>query len=116
MNEQEQLEEKVEETLATVLAEYYIRIPWQRVTTSNAHKYFVNNVRACAFKKNIKEFLTEFGEKIGTGFVRINATEILSFLNENNELVMDLLRKEYPYISNYALDIVDEIKEEKTLA
>jgi 1-acyl-sn-glycerol-3-phosphate acyltransferase len=100
---------EVENQLAYVLAQTYIRIPWNRIHAKNAHTFFMDRVKATSNSQNFKQFLDNLCLKVEVEFVRI-PTEIINFLSENSSEVMRILRKECLGIVNYALDIVEENK------
>lgn len=105
----EQLENTIEEKLAHVLAEIYLRIPWRKIGTKSAHKFFVDRIRASANSMNFKQFLDTFTLKVNVEFVKLNTND-LNFLYAHDSFVMSLLRKESTYLANYSLEIVNELK------
>lgn len=113
ITEQERFEMEIENKLAYILGEVYVKIPWRKVGVKSAHKFFVDRINASSTAPNFKEFLDVFIHKCGVDFVRPEETDALKFLDENRAVVMRLLRKETTYIANLALDYVDEIKENR---
>lgn len=101
---------EVEKKLALVLAKCYMSIPWRKIGVKSAHKFFVDRIRASSNAKDFKEFLDIFLKKINVEFVKIDKP-VMDFLEENNTITMMLLRKESTYMANFALETVDEIKE-----
>lgn len=102
---------EVENNLAYVLAETYMRIPWSKIKAKNAHTFFMDRVKATSNSQNFKQFFDNICLKLEVEFVRI-PTETINFLQENSDEVMRILRKESLGIVNYALDIVEELKGE----
>ena len=103
---------KVERTLAEVLADIYMNIPWNKVKVSNAFKFYKDRVYNCTNCINFKEYLDKLCLKCNVSFIRLSSGAI-NFLMENNTEVMNLLRKETLFIVNYALDIVEKRKMEQ---
>lgn len=54
MNENEQLELEVENKLAYVLAKAYTLIPWSKIKVNNAHKFFMERIRASSNTRTFK--------------------------------------------------------------
>ena len=115
MNNQEQIEMEVENKLAYALAKCYIRIPWRKIGVKSAHKFFIDRIRASGNAKNFKEFLDIFTRKINVEFVQIDK-EVIDFLYEQNPITMGLIRRESTYLTNFALETVDEVKAHEKLA
>lgn len=105
----ENIETKLEETLATVLGKIYLQIPWAKLNIKSAHKFFIDRIRSSANAKNFKEFLDIFTRKVNVTFVRLDS-DMIDLLNNHNEFTMMLIRKESLYVTNYALEKVDEMK------
>ena len=114
LNEKKKKELEVENKLAYVLAETYLRIPWSKLRIKSAHTFFVDRVRASSTNIDFNTFLDALLKKIQVPFVKIDK-EILDFLNQNNSYVMSVLRKESVYIVNFALETVEYIKEQRKL-
>lgn len=102
-------EVKLEESLAIVLAKVYMQIPWNKVNVKSAHKFFIDRIRASSNARNFKEFLDVLTRKVNVTFVKIDYS-LMDLLNKYNDFVMMLVRKESLYITNYALEKVDEFK------
>jgi hypothetical protein len=103
---------EVKNELAYVLAKMYMRIPWSKIKTKSAHKFFMDRIKASSGSEDFNQFIETLRLKLDCGFIRI-PTKTNSFLIENNTEVMNILRKNTLFITNYALDIVDELKENK---
>lgn len=114
-SKQEQLEMEVENKLAYILAKCYMRIPWIKIGVKSAHKFFIDRIRASSNARNFKEFLDVFTKKINVEFVNIE-TEYVLFLEDHLNITMMLLRKESTYLANFALETVDELKQQEKLA
>ena len=111
-NEKQKME--VENKIAYVLAEIYTRIPWQKIGVNNAHKFFVDRIRASNNSMDFKQFIDTLCLKVQVEFVKID-TDIMDFLKDNNSYAMSILRKETMYITNFALETVDYLKNKKKL-
>lgn len=109
MNVNEQLELEVENKLAYVLAKAYTLIPWSKIKVSNAHKFFMERIRASSNTRTFKEYLDVLCMKLNIEMMKID-TNIIDFLNENNNITMKLIRTESLYICNFALETADKIK------
>ena len=103
---------KVETTLAETLASVYSNIPWSKIKVSNAYRFYKDRVYACTNCADFKQFLDKLCLKCNVSFVRISS-ETIEYLEEYNDEVMGILRKENTFIVNYALDIVEERKQKK---
>lgn len=104
-----EIESKLEDALAEVLAKVYLQIPWSKIGVRSAHTFFIDRIRASSNAKNFKEFLDVLTKKVNVVFVKIDADKI-DLLNKYNDFTMMLIRKESLYIVNYALEKVDEMK------
>ncbi len=105
----EKIELKLEDTLAIVLAKVYLQIPWSKIGVRSAHKFFIDRIRASSNAKNFKEFLDVLTKKVNVVFVKIDSDKI-DLLNNYNDFTMMLIRKESLYVTNYALEKVEELK------
>lgn len=103
------IEEELEEVLAIILARIYLQIPWSKINVKSAHKFFIDRIRASANAKNFKEFLDILTKKVSVTFVRLNSKDI-ELLEKYDRFTMSLIRKESLYVTNYALEKVEEIK------
>ena len=109
MNVNEQKELEVESKLAYVLAKAYPLIPWNKIKVNNAHKFFMERIRASSNTRTFKEYIDVLCMKLNVEMMKIN-TNIIDFLNENNAITMKLLRTESLYICNFALETADRMK------
>jgi len=100
---------EIENKLAYVLARVYRDIPWNKIHISNAHKFFIDRIRASTNTKTFKEYLDVLTRKCNVEIIKID-TNILDFLDENSHITMRLLRNETLYICNLALETVEELK------
>ncbi|MBQ6220071.1 MAG: hypothetical protein IJH63_10040 [Methanobrevibacter sp.] len=105
----DKIEDDLEEKLAIILARIYLQIPWSKISVKSAHKFFIDRIRASANAKNFKEFLDILTRKVSVTFVKLDSEDIC-LLEEYNEFTMGLIRKESLYVTNYALEKVDELK------
>lgn len=104
-----EIESKLESVLADVLAKIYLQIPWSKLSVKSAHKFFIDRIRASSNAKNFKEFLDVLTKKVNVVFVKIDSDKI-DLLNNYNDFTMMLIRKESLYVTNYALEKVEEMK------
>ena len=111
----EELEMEIENKLAYMLAKCYIQIPWRKIGVKSAHKFFIDRIRASSTAPDIKTFLDVFTRRINVEFVQIDK-EVLDFLTRENATAMSLIRKESTYLTNFALEIRDEVKSDEKLA
>ena len=109
MNQNEQQIMKIEDKLAYLLGKIYLNIPWKSINVSNAHKFFIERIRASTNTPNFKEFIDLLCKKLNIEIIRLPCKEI-DYLNENNNITMKLLRKESLYICNFALEKAEQIK------
>jgi hypothetical protein len=104
---------RIENKLAGILALIYVRIPWSKIKVQNAHKFFIDRIRASSNTRTFKEYLDVLCMKTQVEMVQID-TEDIEYLNGYNNVTMQLLRKESLYICNLALETADNIKKGKT--
>lgn len=104
--------DEVSNELGYVLAQMYLHVPWAKIKTKSAHKFFMDRIRASSNSEDFNQFSETLRFKLDCGFIRI-PTKTNSFLMANNTEVMRILRKNTLFITNYALDIVDELRNEK---
>ena len=109
MTENELSNKEIESKLAYVLAQVYMNIPWNKIHISNAHKFFIDRIRASTNTKTFKEYLDVLTRKCNVEIIKID-TNILDFLDENSNITMRLLRNESLYVCNFALETVEELK------
>lgn len=100
---------ELENKLAYVLAKVYMKIPWTKIKVNNAHKFFIERMRASNNTRTFKEYLDVVCRKCNVEMVKID-TEIIEYLDDNSSKVMHLLRNETLYMCNFALEEVDIIK------
>ncbi|PAV07531.1 hypothetical protein [Methanosphaera cuniculi] len=100
---------QVEEKLATILAQIYTHIPWSNIKVNNAHKFFLDRIRASSNTQTFKQYIDVLCIKCNIEMIKLNIEDI-NYLNENNPLTMKLLRTETLYMCNYALEIVQNNK------
>lgn len=111
MTEDTNLNKEIESKLAYVLARVYMNIPWNKIHISNAHKFFIDRIRASTNTKTFKEYVDVLTKKCNVEVIKIE-TEIIDFLDENSNITMRLLRNESLYMCNFALETVEEIKKD----
>ena len=109
MNIDEDLEEKLEDGLSVILAKIYLQIPWSKLHVKSAHKFFIDRIRASSNAKNFKEFLDVLTRKVSVNFVKLDTVDI-DLLNNYDDFIMMLIRKESLYVTNLTLEKVDMIK------
>lgn len=107
INEEEMM--RIENRLAGILAQIYLRIPWSKIKVQNAHKFFIDRIRASSNSRTFKEYLDVLCKKTQVEMVQID-TEDIEYLDKYNNITMNLIRKESLYICNIALETVDSIK------
>lgn len=109
MNKNEQKEMKIENKIAYVLAKAYRLIPWSKIKVNNAHKFFMDRIRASSNTRTFKEFIDVLCMKLNIEMMKID-TDVIDFLNENNAITMNLLRHESLYLCNFALETAEKLK------
>lgn len=107
INEEEIM--RIENKLAGILAMIYIRIPWQKIKVQNAHKFFIDRIRASSNTKTFKEYLDVICKKTQVEMVQID-TEDIEYLDKYNNITMRLIRNESLYICNLALETAETLK------
>ena len=110
INEEEMM--RIENRLAGILAQIYLRIPWAKIKVQNAHKFYIDRIRASSNTRTFKEYLDILCKKTQVEMVQID-TEDIEYLDKYNNITMNLIRKESLYICNLALETADNIKKNK---
>ena len=110
INEEEMM--RIENKLAGILAMVYVRIPWSKIKVQNAHKFFIDRIRASSNTRTFKEYLDVLCKKTQVEMVQID-TEDIEYLDKYNNITMNLIRKESLYICNLALETADTLKKQK---
>lgn len=103
---------RIENKLAGILALVYMRIPWSKIKVQNAHKFFIDRIRASSNTRSFKEYLDVLCRKTQVEMVQVD-TEDIEYLDKYSNVTMSLLRKESLYVCNLALETVDNIKKGK---
>lgn len=112
LTKKEELEEQIEDKLAYILAEIYLKIPWKKIGVKSAHKFFIDRIRASNGAENIRQFIDCLCKKVSVDFVKID-TEYINFLEENRAYCFKLLRQETQYITLLALETVEYMRKSK---
>lgn len=105
------IEEEIEEKLASILAKIYLQINWRKINVKSAYKFYIDRIRASNNTRTFKEFLDVLTRKVQVEYVKLDINDV-NFLEENNKVTMCLLRKETLYITNYCIMKVQEYKGE----
>lgn len=112
LTEKQELEEQIEDKLAYVLANIYLKIPWTKIGVKSSHRFFIDRIRASNGAENIRQFIDRLCKKVSVNFVKID-TEYIDFLEENRAYCFKLLRQETQYIALLSLETVDYLRDIK---
>ena len=69
---------QVEEKLATILAQIYTHIPWSNIKVNNAHKFFLDRIRASSNTQTFKQYIDVLCIKCNIEMIKLNIENKIS--------------------------------------
>lgn len=103
---------ELDEALEYVLAKTYMRVPWRRMGNRSAYDIFQHRVKVAANMGNIKKFIEKLCHGLHLQSISVDP-EIIDFLEEHREEVLEKVREETVYWVLRAAKKAKELKTEK---
>lgn len=105
---------EIEEKTAELLAVIYSHVDWMNVARShNAWDIFQHRVRTAATQPDVERFIERLCYAFGIQSIAPDYIELVSYLNEHNDDVMDVLREKSIVVCMLAIRRVREERKKR---